>query len=73
MCGTIGLAPAEAGHHSIVPPRRVGGNMDIRNLAAGTELYLPVEVAGGLFASAMPMPRRATVKCAARRLKPRVR
>ncbi len=49
MCGTIGLAPAEAGQHSIVPPRRVGGNMDIRDLAAGTELYLPVEVAGGLF------------------------
>ena len=23
--------------------------MDIRDLAAGTELYLPVEVAGGLF------------------------
>ena len=49
FCGTIGLAPAEAGLHSIVPPRRVGGNMDIRDLAAGTELYLPVEVAGGLF------------------------
>jgi len=49
MCGTIGLAPAEAGQHSIVPPRRVGGNMDIRDLAAGTELHLPVEVAGGLF------------------------
>jgi acetamidase/formamidase len=49
FCGTIGLAPAEPGSHSIVPPRRVGGNMDIRDLAAGTELYLPVEVAGGLF------------------------
>src|SRR5206468_13052197 len=49
FCGTIGLAPAEAGLHSVVPPRRVGGNMDIRDLAAGTELYLPVEVAGGLF------------------------
>jgi len=49
FCGTIGLAPAEPGLHSIVPPRRVGGNMDIRDLAAGTELYLPVEVAGGLF------------------------
>jgi acetamidase/formamidase len=49
FCGTIGLAPAEAGLHSIVPPRRVGGNMDIRDLAAGTELYLPVEVKGGLF------------------------
>jgi acetamidase/formamidase len=49
FCGTIGLAPAEPGLHSIVPPRRMGGNMDIRDLAAGTELYLPVEVKGGLF------------------------
>lgn len=49
FCGTIGLAPAEPGTHSIVPPRRVGGNMDVRDLAAGTELYLPVEVAGALF------------------------
>ena len=47
--GTIGLAPAEPGLHSIVPPRRVGGNMDVRDLAAGTTLYLPVEVAGALF------------------------
>ncbi len=49
FAGTIGLALAEPGLHSIIPPRRVGGNMDIRDLAAGTELYLPVEVAGGLF------------------------
>ncbi len=49
FCGTIGLAPAEAGQHSVVPPRRMGGNMDIRDMAEGTELYLPVEVAGGLF------------------------
>ena len=47
--GTIGVAPAEPGLHSIVPPRRVGGNMDIRDMAAGAELYLPVEVAGALF------------------------
>ena len=49
FAGTIGVAPAEAGLHSIVPPRRVGGNLDIRDLAAGTTLYLPVEVAGALF------------------------
>jgi len=49
FCGTIGVVPAEAGLHSIVPPRRVGGNMDIRDISAGTELYLPVEVAGALF------------------------
>lgn len=48
FAGTIGNAPAEMGLHSVVPPRRVGGNLDIRDLAAGTTLYLPVEVAGGL-------------------------
>jgi acetamidase/formamidase len=47
--GVIGVAPAEAGLHSIVPPRRVGGNMDLRDLTAGAELYLPIEVAGALF------------------------
>lgn len=47
--GTIGLAPAEAGTHSVVPPRRVGGNMDVRDICTGTELYLPVEVPGALF------------------------
>lgn len=49
FCGTIGMAPAEAGTHSIVPPRRVGGNMDIRDLGSGTVLYLPVEVNGAMF------------------------
>jgi acetamidase/formamidase len=27
--GTIGVAPPEPGQHSIVPPRKWGGNMDI--------------------------------------------
>jgi len=48
FAGTIGNALAEPGLHSVVPPRRVGGNLDIRDLSAGTVLYLPVEVAGGL-------------------------
>jgi len=48
FAGTIGLALAEDGLHSVVPPRRVGGNLDIRDLAAGSTLYLPVEVAGAL-------------------------
>ncbi len=47
--GVIGVAPSEAGHHSVVPPRRVGGNLDIRDLSTGSKLYLPVEVAGALF------------------------
>ena len=49
FAGTIGVAPAEPGLHSIVPPRHCGGNMDIRDLAAGVELYLPVQVTGALF------------------------
>ena len=49
FAGTIGVAPAEPGLHSVVPPRRVGGNLDIRDLAAGAVLYLPVEVPGALF------------------------
>jgi len=49
FAGTIGVAPAEKGCHSIVPPRRVGGNMDLRDIACGAELHLPVEVAGALF------------------------
>jgi amidase len=32
-----------------MPPRRVGGNLDVRDLAAGSVLWLPVEVAGALF------------------------
>jgi acetamidase/formamidase len=38
FAGTIGVAPGGAGHHSVVPPRRVGGNLDIRDLAAGATL-----------------------------------
>lgn len=49
FAGTIGVAPAQPGCHSILPPRRVGGNMDLRDIACGTELHLPVEVPGALF------------------------
>jgi len=47
--GTIGVAPAEPGQHSIVPPREVGGNMDIRDLTRGARLWLPIQVPGALF------------------------
>jgi len=49
FCGVLGLAPGEEGLHSVVPPRRVGGNLDTRQLGAGATLYLPVEVEGALF------------------------
>ncbi len=32
-----------------IPPRETGGNMDIRQLVAGSRLWLPVSVAGALF------------------------
>jgi formamidase len=44
--GTIGVAPAESGEHSVIPPRRVGGNLDCRDIIRGARVYLPVEVNG---------------------------
>jgi formamidase len=32
-----------------IPPRETGGNMDVRQLVAGSRLYLPVSVPGALF------------------------
>jgi acetamidase/formamidase len=49
FCGVMGVALAEPGTHSTIPPRRVGGNMDVRQLTAGTTLYLPIEVDRALF------------------------
>lgn len=49
FCGTIGVAPAEAGEFSTIPPYASGGNMDIRDLNIGVDLYLPVKVKGALF------------------------
>lgn len=47
--GVVGLAPAEPGEHPTVPPRSdTGGNVDCRELTAGSTLYLPVQVPGGL-------------------------
>jgi acetamidase/formamidase len=47
--GVMGVALDEAGGHSTMPPRRSGGNMDIKQLHAGATLYLPVLVDGALF------------------------
>ena len=54
FCGTIGLARAEPGGFSTVPPYESGGNMDIRDLTIGVDLYLPVQVPGGLFSIGDP-------------------
>lgn len=34
-----------------VPPREQGGNVDIKQLTAGTRLFLPVDAPGGLFSA----------------------
>jgi acetamidase/formamidase len=47
--GVMGMPPAEAGQHSTIPPRITGGNLDCKELVAGSTLYLPIAVAGGLF------------------------
>jgi acetamidase/formamidase len=48
--GSMGDAPPEsAGRYSSVPPWMHGGNMDNKELVAGTTLYLPVHAAGALF------------------------
>jgi acetamidase/formamidase len=45
--GVTGLPPAEPGEHSTIPPRTFGGgNIDCRELVAGSTLYLPVTVPG---------------------------
>jgi acetamidase/formamidase len=49
FCGVMGVAPAEHGEHRTRPPGVFGGNMDVRELAAGATLYLPVQQPGALF------------------------
>ncbi len=47
--GVMGVAPADPGEHSTIPPRaRSGGNIDCRELVAGATLFLPVAVPGAL-------------------------
>jgi acetamidase/formamidase len=43
------MPPPEPGEHSTIPPRALGGgNIDCRELVAGSTLYLPVTVPGAL-------------------------
>ena len=49
--GVMGMPPPEPGVHSTGPPRRWGGNIDCKELVAGTRLYLPIPVDGALFSA----------------------
>jgi acetamidase/formamidase len=48
--GVMAVAPPAAwGALSTLPPRRNGGNLDNKELVAGTTLFLPIHVDGALF------------------------
>jgi acetamidase/formamidase len=48
--GSMGVAPAEAaGRVSSAPPGTHAGNLDNKDLVAGTTLFIPVHIAGALF------------------------
>jgi len=49
--GVLGMPPPESGIHSTIPPRRFGGNIDCKDLIAGTTLFLPIPVDGALFST----------------------
>ena len=49
--GTMGVCPAGASQQAVMPPGTFGGNMDTRQLVAGTTLYLPVQVEGARFST----------------------
>jgi acetamidase/formamidase len=47
--GVMGMPPADPGIFSTGPPRNSGGNLDCKELVAGTTLFLPIPVPGALF------------------------
>ena len=49
--GVLGMPPPESGRHSTGPPRLWGGNIDCKELVAGTTLFLPIPVDGALFSA----------------------
>jgi acetamidase/formamidase len=49
--GVLGMPPPQPGVHPTGPPRVWGGNLDCKELVAGTTLFLPVPVDGALFSS----------------------
>ena len=46
--GILGVARAEPGQYSSVPPGRYAGNLDIRDETEGSTLYVPVFIKGAL-------------------------
>jgi len=83
--GVVGLAHAEAGEFSTIPPYDTGGNIDCKHITTGSTLYLPVKVSGALFScgdghaaqgdgevcgTAIETPMKATIRLTAEKSKP---
>jgi acetamidase/formamidase len=49
--GVMGMPPPEEGRHPTAPPRSSGGNIDCKELVAGTTLFLPIPVDSALFSA----------------------
>jgi acetamidase/formamidase len=49
--GVLGMPPPEPGIHSTIPPRPSGGNIDCKDLVAGTTLFLPIPIDDALFSA----------------------
>jgi acetamidase/formamidase len=49
--GVLGMPPAGPGEHSTIPPRVHGGNLDCKDLVAGSTLLLPIPVDGALLSA----------------------
>jgi acetamidase/formamidase len=49
--GVLGMPPPEPGIHPTGPPRPWGGNLDCKELVAGTTLFVSIPVDGALFSA----------------------
>jgi acetamidase/formamidase len=49
--GVLGMPPTKPGRYPTGPPRPCGGNIDCKELVAGTTLYLPIPVDGARFSA----------------------
>lgn len=49
--GVMGMPPVGNGVHSTIPPRPQGGNIDCKQLVAGSTLYLPIPYDGASFSA----------------------
>ena len=57
--GVLGMPPPEPGIHSTQPPRVWGGNIDCKELVAGSTLFLPIPVDGALLSAGDGHARQA--------------